>query len=175
MLHASSSVAVESEKISQFASVVYVLKLVRCKWFVGHCLRHDLPRRLRDEAGGRGHAWVRIHPAVALDSLYEGGLAVANEVTRWLADAAGWPNVRGGDWSAWKLGYKPKDYRPKLMRYLRPSHAELGVEDLDLPSGPFPLDAATKAANARLRAEYEAWVLTLRPSLQAALADVPRE
>lgn len=162
------------------SEVTYVLKLARCKWYVGHCPRAELTRRLAEHFRGHGHSWTRIHPPVAVDSVYAGGAETASRLVRWLADASGpkgWANVRGGPWKSWQLSYKPKDYRPKLMAYVEPVHLRLD------PGGLVPtadelaavrLGQPTGTPAAELRAEYDAWVATLPASLRAAMADIPR-
>jgi predicted GIY-YIG superfamily endonuclease len=152
--------------------LVYALKLAEYKWYVGTCSEPNLPRRLTEHFRSQGATWTRLFKPVSVDAVYRSP-ATEDQVLKAYARMVGWMNVRGQHvWSDWRISYKPKDFRPKLMTYLDPEHLKLSddaVSEALAAMKKVPPSPPLGAQPGKLRPQYDAWFATLRPSVRQAM------
>jgi hypothetical protein len=94
--------------------MIYVLKLVKHKWYVGYTDRLN-GERFEEHRTGKGSKWTQLYPMIGIEDYKSGTLEDENKLTLELMEKYGWWNVRGGRWCKRKMDSPPYELKTPTM------------------------------------------------------------
>lgn len=95
--------------------IVYVLRLKRGKYYVGHTAREH-GQRFNEHFKDKGAEWTKRYKPVIVLRQFSGTLEDEDETTLLMMEEHGWTNVRGGKWCKVKMSGPPKKLLQRVLQ-----------------------------------------------------------